>query len=74
MKDTNTFIFTFNTSVLPKQVKVAFLRVSVDAYIPNPLRCYQCQLFGHHEDKCKNKYVSTVVNLNIALMTKTVQM
>ena len=38
LKDTNTFVFTFNTSVLPKQLKVAFLRVSVDPYIPNPLR------------------------------------
>ena len=21
-------------------------------YIPNPLRCYKCQVFGHHENKC----------------------
>ena len=35
----DTFVFTFDTTVLPKQVKVAFLRVSVDPYIPNPLRC-----------------------------------
>ena len=49
---TNTFVFTFNTSVLPKQIKVAFLRVSVYPYIPNPLPCYACQVFGHHENKC----------------------
>ena len=40
LKDTNTFVFTFKTSVLPKQLKVAFLRVSVDPYIHNPLRSY----------------------------------
>ncbi|MCU7858551.1 MAG: hypothetical protein KZQ86_01700 [Candidatus Thiodiazotropha sp. (ex Lucinoma kastoroae)] len=57
LKDTNTFVFTFNTPVLPKQLKVAFLRVSVDVYIPNPLRCYQCQLFGHHEDRCNKTTV-----------------
>ena len=57
LKDTNTFVFTFNTPVLPKQLKVAFLRVSVDAYIPNPLRCYQCQVFGHHENKCKREQI-----------------
>ena len=51
LKDTNTFVFTFNTSALPKQLKVAFLCVSVDPYIPNPLRCYSCQVFGHHENK-----------------------
>ena len=44
---------TFNTSVLPKQLKVAFLRVSVDPYIPNPLRLYSCQVFGYRENKCK---------------------
>ena len=21
-------------------------------YIPNPLRCFECQRFGHHEDRC----------------------
>ena len=57
LKDTNTFVFTFNTSILPKQLKVAFLRVSVDPYIPNPLRCYQCQVFGHHENKCKREEI-----------------
>ena len=57
LKDTNSFVFTFNTPVLPKQSKVAFLRVSVDPYIPNPLRCYQCQVFGHHENKCKREQI-----------------
>ena len=46
-----------NTSVLPKQLKVAFLRVSVDPYIPNPLRCYACQVFGHHENKCHREEI-----------------
>ena len=55
LKDTNTSAFTFNTSVLPKQLKVAFLRVSFDPYIPNPLRCYACQVFGHHEKKCRRE-------------------
>ena len=57
LKDTNTFVFTFNTSVLPKQLKVAFLRVSVDPNIPNPLRCYACQVFGHHENKCHREEI-----------------
>ena len=48
---------TFNTSVLPKQLKVAFLRVSIDPYITNPLRCYACQVFGHHENKCHREEI-----------------
>ena len=57
LKDTHTFVFTFNTSVLPKQLKVAFLRVSVDPYIPHPLRCYACQVFGHRENKCHREEI-----------------
>ena len=37
LKDTNTFVFTFNTPVLPKTVKVAYFRVNVEVYVPNPL-------------------------------------
>ena len=52
---TNTYVLTFNTPILPKKIKVAFLFVNVEVYIPNPLRCYQCQVFGHHEDCCMKK-------------------
>ena len=50
IKPTNTYVLTFNTPVLPKKIKVAFLSVNVEVYIPNPLRCYQGHVFGHHED------------------------
>ena len=53
LKDTNTFVFAFNTSVLPKQLRVAFLRVSVGPCVPDPLRCYACQVFGHHGSGCQ---------------------
>ena len=59
LKDTNTFVFTFNTPVLPPMIKIAFLRVNVEIYIPNPLRCFNFQQYGHHEDKCKNEPVCT---------------
>ena len=49
---TNTFVLTFNTPVLPQHTKIGYLRVAVDIYIPNSLRCYRCQSFGHHEDRC----------------------
>ena len=28
------------------------MQVKVDVYIPNPLRCYHCQVFGHHKNNC----------------------
>ena len=59
LKDTNNFVFTFNTPVLPPMIKIPFLRVNVEVNIPNPLRCFNCQQYGHHEDKCKNEPVCT---------------
>ena len=52
LKDTNTFVFTFNTPTLPKTVKVTYLRDSVEVYIPNLLRCHNCQKYGHRENRC----------------------
>ena len=52
LKPTNTFVFTFDSPVLPANVKIGFIQAKVDVYIPNPLRCYKCQVFGHHENKC----------------------
>ena len=51
-KPTNTFVFTFNTPELPTVVKIGFIQAKVDVYVPNPLRCYKCQVYGHHENKC----------------------
>ena len=51
-KLTNTYVLTFNSPNLPTVVKIGFMQVKVDVYIPNPLRCYHCQVFGHHENKC----------------------
>ena len=51
-KLTNTYVLTFNSPNLPTVVKIGLMQVKVDVYIPNPLRCYHCQVFGHHENKC----------------------
>ena len=29
----------------------------VEQFIPNPLRCYNCQKYGHHEDNCRGRSV-----------------
>ena len=57
LKSTNTLILTFNKSALPTDIKVGFLNVKVDLYIPNPLRCFQCQGFGHGKDKCSKEKI-----------------
>ena len=50
--NTNTLLLTFDSFVPPKSLKIFYQIIPVDLYIPNPLRCFNCQKFGHHEDKC----------------------
>ena len=51
-RETNTIVLTFNSAILPKSLKVGYLNVGVDLYIPNPLQCYTCYKYGHHELRC----------------------
>ena len=53
-KDTNTIVLKFKTAILPKTLKIGYLKVPVDIYIPNPLQCYRCFKFGHHERQCNS--------------------
>jgi len=53
-RKTNTFIVTFNIPSAPKFLKIGYIRVPVTTYIPNPLRCFKCQRFGHGSRTCKN--------------------
>ena len=50
---TNTLLLTFNSTTLPQSIKICYRTVPVEQFIPNPLRCCNCQKFGHHEDNCK---------------------
>ena len=50
-RETNTIILNFQTAIIPKVLKVGYLKVPVDLSIPNPLQCYSCFKFGHHESR-----------------------
>ena len=52
---TNTLFLTFDNHVPPEKLKIGYYVVTVQPYIPNPLRCFQCQKFGHSKKWCKNK-------------------
>ena len=52
---TGTVILTFSSPTLPPSIKVGYLNIKVDQYIPNPLRCYRCQRFGHTTKICKRE-------------------
>lgn len=57
MIKTNTYIITFNKPLLPERIQIGYLSVPVDLYIPNPLRCFNCQKYGHGFNSCKNKHI-----------------
>ena len=52
-RKTNTIVLTFNSSNLPKLLKVGYSKVLVVMYSPNPLQCYACFKYGLHERSCK---------------------
>ena len=54
---TNTIILTFNTPDAPKFVKAAYQKIPVETFIPNPLRCFNCQKFGHGKNTCSRHAV-----------------
>ncbi|XP_071091237.1 uncharacterized protein [Haliotis cracherodii] len=53
--NTQTYLFTFSVTTLPKFIKAGYFNIGVEVYVPNPLRCYRCQKFGHGAKTCTNK-------------------
>lgn len=52
--DTGSVLLTFNRSMPPEKVKVAFHeKVPTRQYYPPPTICYECFTYGHVASKCK---------------------
>ena len=54
---TSSIILTFKTHSLPDRVKAGWYNLKVRHYIPNPLRCFNCQEFGHVSSKCNKNAI-----------------
>ncbi|GFU42943.1 uncharacterized protein TNCV_3140981 [Trichonephila clavipes] len=52
-------IYGFNAAVLgptqPKTIKAGYFNCKIRPYIPNPLRCFKCQRFGHSQTSCRGQ-------------------
>jgi hypothetical protein len=54
---TNTFVLTFAKPSAPKFVEAAYLKIPVEMFIPNPMRCFNCQRFGHGRNSCNRQAI-----------------
>ncbi|GFS78274.1 uncharacterized protein TNCV_3172251 [Trichonephila clavipes] len=52
---TKLLILTFNRPKLPTTIKAGYLNCKIRPYIPNPLRCFKCQRFGHSQNSCRGQ-------------------
>ena len=52
LTNTPLIILTFDSPVIPEEIKVGYLNLKTELYIPNPLRCTMCQRFGHGKKRC----------------------
>ncbi|GFX63997.1 putative RNA-directed DNA polymerase from transposon X-element [Trichonephila clavipes] len=53
---TKHLILTFNSPNLPTTIKAGYLNCKIRPYIPNPLRCFKCQRFGHSQTSCRGQF------------------
>ena len=54
-KETGIYVLTFDMPTPPRHVKCAYIRLPVEEYIPNPMRCFKCQKYGHTMNKCNSQ-------------------
>ncbi|XP_062577957.1 uncharacterized protein LOC134239842 [Saccostrea cucullata] len=54
IEPTNTYLLTFGIPILPTSIKVGLYNMKVEMFVPNPLRCFKCQRFGHGQSNCKS--------------------
>ena len=53
---TGTWFLTFDRPICPKFIDIEYLKnIPVLPYIPKPMKCHNCQRFGHTKKRCKGK-------------------
>lgn len=57
VENTASLILTFSTPKLPSTVTAGYHLLRVRQYVPQPLRCFRCQKFGHVASRCTKDFV-----------------
>ena len=50
-----TVLLTFGKPSYPPEIKFFYQRIRTREYLPNPLRCYKCNRFGHTSKACRSE-------------------
>ena len=50
---TKTLFLTLNTPEMPMEIMVGYLKVKVALFVPDLMRCFNCNKFGHTSQRCK---------------------
>jgi hypothetical protein len=53
--NSTSVVLTFLNDKLPEKVFIGYESVPVRPFIPAPMRCFQCQRFGHIATRCEGK-------------------
>lgn len=56
-------LFTFDLYQPPTTVEIGWYKAKVNEYIPNPMRCRNCQLLGHTKKRCDKQQICETCNL-----------
>ncbi|XP_070389322.1 uncharacterized protein [Dermacentor albipictus] len=52
---TKHLILIFISTVMPESIESGYINLRVRPYVPNPLRCFKCQRFGHSSQSCRGR-------------------
>lgn len=52
---TGLIFLTFDAMKPPEQIKLGYLEVNVEKFVPSPLRCFNCLAFGHTKTRCRQQ-------------------
>ena len=58
---TNILFLTSNSPDLEGEIKVEYLHVKVKLFVPNQIKCYNCNRFSHTSAECKTTAIVSEV-------------